>query len=259
MKKIIIVLLAMVLVITGCGNTSSKLAQIKSAGKLTVYTNAEFPPFEFMEGNEIVGVDIEIAKAIASEIGVELEMQNANFDGIVASIASGKGDLGISGFTITDSRKEEVDFSIPYVDSVQYMIIPEGSDLSVLEDFEGKSVGAQLGTTGEMLVQDEIDDGVLTGKNAEVKPYQSAPLAMADLDIGRISAVVIDQLVAINLARENPGYVAIPLMFESGAPVTEQFGVAVRKGQKELLDVVNKVVTDMVSKGLIEQYIEQYS
>ena len=286
MRKIILVLLAVLLIFTGCGNPSepapitsepasitsepeqtpsdgeqilSKLEQIKAAGKLTVFTNAEFPPFEYMEGNEIIGVDIEIAKAIAVEIGVELEMVNANFDGIVASIASGRGDLGISGFTITDDRKKEVDFSVPYVDSVQYMIIPDGSDLAVLEDFEGKSVGAQLGTTGEMLVQEEIDEGVLMDKKTEVKPYQSAPLAMADLAIGRIAAVVIDELVAINLAREKPGYLAIPLVYKSGAPFTEQFGVALKKGQDDLLDVVNRVVSDMVNRGIIEQLIEQYS
>jgi len=268
MKKVIVVLLAIGLVITGCGGQStpgkqpaeglSKLDQIKSAGKLTVFTNAEFPPYEFMEGEEIVGVDVEIAKAIASEIGVELDMQNANFDGIVASIASGRGDLGISGFTITDERKKQVDFSVPYVDSVQYMIIPDNSELKVLEDFAGKSVGAQLGTTGEMLVQGEIDDGVLKGTNAEVKPYQSAPLAMADLIAGRIVAVVIDELVAINIAKVNTGYLAIPLVYKSGSPVTEQFGVAVKKGNEDLLAIVNKVVSDMVNKGLIEKYIDQY-
>ncbi|MDR0569883.1 MAG: transporter substrate-binding domain-containing protein [Clostridiales Family XIII bacterium] len=263
MKKVIVVLLAAMLIFTGCGSktdggATSKVDQIKAAGKLVVYTNAEFPPYEFMQGNEIVGVDVEIGKAIAQELGVELEMVNATFDGIIASIASGKGDLGISGFTITDERKEEVDMSVPYVDSVQYIILPEDSDVSVMEDLAGKSVGAQLGTTGEMLVQGEVDSGVLAGKDATVQPYSSAPLAMQDLVIGRISGVVIDELVAQAIAKENPGYKAIPLVYESGAPVTEQFGAALKKGNEDLLEVVNNVISGMVSEGLITEYIKQY-
>lgn len=259
MKKMIVLLVACMLVFSACSKGDSKIDAIKSAKQITMYTNAEFPPYEFMENNEIVGVDVEIGKAIAKKLGVELVIKNAEFAGIVASIASGKGDLGLSGITINDSRKESVDFSHPYTDSVQYIILPIDSSIEVVEDLAGKALGVQTGTTGAMLVEEEIEKGVLAGTNTELKPYNSAPVAMQDLIAGRISAVVIDELVAISVAAENSGYMAIPFIYENGVPVTEQFGVAIKKGNEDLLKIINEVIDDMVSKGLIEQYIDQYS
>jgi polar amino acid transport system substrate-binding protein len=272
MKKFrfIAVLLLLALAITGCTSTApdepeedvapaNKLEQIKQTGYIVMYTNAEFPPYEYLEGNEIVGVDIEIGRAIAAEIGVELEIVNADFGGLVASIASGKGDMGISGITVTEDRKRDVDFSTPYVDSVQYLIIPEGSEISFVEDLAAKIIGVQTGTTGSMLVEDEINIGVLKEAGAELKQYTSAPIAMQDLLNGRLDAVVIDELVAISLANENPGYSAKPFIYSTGTPMTEQFAVAVDRGNPELLAVIDKVVSGMVEDGLIEQYIQEYS
>lgn len=264
MKKFIAVLLAAVLGVSclaSCGSSKgNKLAEIKKAGKLQIYTNAEFPPYEFLgENGEIVGVDIEIAKAIAAEIGVELEINNTAFDGIVTSLSSGKGDLGVSGITIDDERKEQVDFSVPYVDSIQYLIVPEDSTIESMEDLEGMTLGGQTGTTGYMLVETEISKGELKDKDVEIKPFNSAPIAMQDLITGRLDAVVIDELVAKQIAQENEGYKAIPFVYADGEPVTEQFGVAVPKGNEDLLEIVDKVVQELLDSGKIDEWIDQYS
>ncbi|MDP4153664.1 MAG: transporter substrate-binding domain-containing protein [Bacillota bacterium] len=239
--------------------SSAKIDKIKAAGKLVMYTNAEFPPYEFMKGSDYAGVDVEIGKKIADKLGVKLEINNTNFDGIVASIGSGKGDIGLSGITITDERKEQVDFSHPYVDSVQYLIVANDSPLQYVEDFAGKNVGGQTGTTGALLMQDEIDKGVLKGSNAKVTTYDSAPTAMLDLKSKRIDAVVIDKETAINLAKENTGYKSIPLKYKNGNPMTEQYGIAVAKGSDDLLKVINEVVDDMVSKGEVTNLVNQYT
>lgn len=263
MKKLFTIAIVGILLMTGCssGGTAaeSKVDAIKAVGKLTMYTNAEFPPYEFMENDEIVGVDVEIGKAIADKLGVTLDIQNAEFSGIVAAIATGKGDIGLSGITINDDRKTQVDFSTPYVDSVQYIIVPEDSTLSVMEDFAGLVIGGQTGTTGAMLVETEIAEGVLKDAGAEIKTYNSAPVAMQDLIAGRIAAVVIDELVAMSIADANEGYKAVPFAYKSGAPVTEQFGVAVAKGNEDLLKVIDEAVQEMLDQDLIQTYIDQYS
>jgi polar amino acid transport system substrate-binding protein len=268
MKKKIAVVLALALVfsfaLSACGSEKkaekTKLEQIKDAKVLVMYTNAEFPPYEFLgEGEEIIGVDIEIGKAIAKELGVELKIENAEFDSIVASISSGKGDVAITGLTITEERKQQVDFSPPYVDSVQYLILPNDSDIETMEDLAGKSIGAQTGTTGEMLVQEEIDNGVLKDKKTTLVQHKSAPTAMQDLIVGRIDAVVIDELVAIEIAAQNDSYKAMPFVYETGTPVTEQFGVAIKKGNEDLLRVIDKVINELLASGQIEAWIEEYS
>lgn len=263
MKKILAVLLAAVMgvsALAGCSGSKSQLEKIESSGTLTVYTNAEFPPYEYVgEGGEIIGVDVEIGKKIAEKIGVELEVKNTKFDGIVAGVTSGKADLGIAGITVTEERQQQVDMSHAYVESIQYLVVPEDSDLSSMADLAGKTVGGQTGTTGYMAVEDEINKGSLKDKNSEIKPFDSAPVAMQDLIKGGIDAVVIDELVAIEIANANPGYKAVPLTYDDGEPVKEQFAVAVKKGNEDLLEIVNEVIDELVESGQIDTWIDQYS
>jgi polar amino acid transport system substrate-binding protein len=245
---------------TDGSSEGGKLAAINSAGVMYMYTNAEFAPYEYVgEGGEIVGVDVEIGKAIAEKLGVELKIENAQFDGIVASIASGKGDVAITGLTIDESRKKEVDFSVPYVESIQYLIVPEDSPIKVVEDLAGLKIGAQLGTTGETMISDEISKGVLKGSNAETAPYNSAPLAMEDLKSGRLDAVIIDEEVAKQIAAQNKGYIAEPCNYQSGNPMVEQFGVAIHKDNEDFLAIIDEVVSGLVKDGKIAEWIEQYS
>jgi polar amino acid transport system substrate-binding protein len=270
MKRLLGLALAFVLVfgLSACGggggsdseSAASKVDAIKEAGEFVVYTNAEFAPYEYLgENGEIVGSDIELAQAIADELGVELKVENAAFDGLVASIASGKGDACISGVTITDERKGQVDFSTPYESSIQYMVLPEDSTAQVVEDLAGMNIGVQTGTTGQMFVEDDINTGVLKGTDAQFKPYNSAPIAMEDLKNGRLDAVVIDEQVALQLANQNEGYKAVAMNYENGDPVGEEFGVAIQKGNDDLLEVINAVIEKLLAEDKYAEWVTEYS
>ena len=120
-------------------------------------TNAEFPPFEYLENDKVVGVDADIAAEIAKDLGVELEIVDGKFDAVIPSVQSGKVSFGAAGMTVTEEREKEVDFSVKYITSTQYIIVPKDSDVKTIEDLAGKKIGVQLGTTGDFIISDEID------------------------------------------------------------------------------------------------------
>lgn len=234
--------------------------ELADKSKLTVYTNAEFPPFEFVRDGEIVGLDVEIAEAIADKLGVELNILNADFDGIVASISSGKGDIAISGITITEDRKSSVDFSDPYIKSVQYLILPTDSTVTTIDDLKGKRIGAATGFTGSFVIGDEIDDGTLTGSGATLTEYNSAIDASLDITNGKLDAVIMDELVAQSIANENPDkYKAIKLVFADGSDTAEEIGVIMAKGKPNLQNTVNEVIKELKDSGKIDEYVITYS
>ena len=244
----------------GCqSGKSGKLASIQSAKKLVIYTNAEFPPFEYISGDSVVGVDMYIAKAIADDLGVELEINDAPFDSIITSLASGRGDISLSGFTIREDRKEMVDFSKPYINSVQYLILPADSDIQTMEDLSGKRVGAALGYTGEFVLDDEIEDGVLTDAGVQKITVNSAIDGTLDILNNRLDAVIMDEYVAIKIASENDSIEAIKLVYADGSDVAEEYGVAVPKGNQALVDRINKVIDKLNSEGKIAQWMNDHS
>ncbi len=235
-----------------------------------MHTNAAFPPFEYVtNGSEVAGVDVEIAKAIAEEIGVELVIENVDFDSITLALQNGKADLGIAGMTVTEDRKEIVDFSTPYTTSVQYIIVKEDVELTSIEDLAGMKIGVQKGTTGDFIVYDEIngseDDegnavvGVLQDTGAELLTFRTGPDAALSLDRGDIDAIVIDKLPAENIVSVNEGLKTIELVYADGSNTTEQYAVAVSKDNPELLEVVNKVIEELNADGSIEAWIVEHS
>ena len=255
-----IILLLSAMLLGGCqSGGSGKLASIQSAKKLVVYTNAEFPPFEYISGDAVVGVDMDIAKAIADDLGVELEINDAPFDGIITSLASGRGDIAISGFTIREDRKEMVDFSKPYINSVQYLILPADSDIETMEDLGGKRVGAALGYTGEFVLDDEIEDGALTDAGVQKITVNSAIDGALDILNNRLDAVVMDEFVAIKIAGDYDALKAIKLVYEDGGDVAEEYGVAVPKGNQALVDRINKVIDALNNDGKIAQWMVVHS
>ena len=271
MKKIIALVLLTALLAVGFAGCSSantgKLDSIKESGKITMYTDPNFAPFEFLtNGTEVVGVDIEIAKAIAAELGVELEIKEAAFDSIILSLATGKGDMALSGFTITEKRKESVDFSTPYINSVQYLIIMKDAEELVLEDLAGKKVGVATGYTGQFLMEyemekDEEEDytGVLFEKDTTLTEYKSAVDATLALTSGKIDAVVMDEYVAKNIAANNENVKVIPLKYSDGTLAEEEYGVAIAKGNEDLLEKINAVVERLISEGKIEEWVVKFS
>lgn len=271
MKKIIAVVLCVVLALacvgmTSCGDAADKQSvdAIKKAGKLTMYTNAEFPPFEYMDGTEVKGVDVDIAQAIADKLGVKLEIHNVKFDTIIGSIQSGKGSIGAAGITVTDERKESVDFSIEYTTSKQYIIVAADSTVAKIEDLAGMKIGVQLGTTGDFIVSDEIngtDDtkGVLQDTGASVTTYNSAADAAIALNSGKIQAVVIDKLPAEIVASNYDNLKAIELVYADGSNTEESYAICVAKGNESLLKVINEVIEELKANGKIDEYIIKHT
>jgi len=261
LKKILalVLIFALALSVAGCGSATGKLEKIRNSGKMVVYTDPNFAPFEYLADGKPVGVDIELARAIAAELGAEVSFKEASFDSILMAIKGGKGDIAISGFTITDERKESVDFSIPYIKSVQYLILAESSPIAVLEDLAGKKVGVAKGYTGQFLMEDEIKEGALVGAAVELGEYNSALEAAMDLSNGRIEAVVMDEYVAKNIAAQNAGLVAIELVYKDGESAAEEYGVAVPKGNEDLLDIINKVIERLISEEKIREWVLEYS
>lgn len=271
MKKIIALLLTLVLsvaVLASCGNAADKqsLEAIKEKGQLVVYTNAEFPPFEYLANGSPVGVDMDIAKAIADEIGVELKIENVKFDTIISSVQSGKAAMGAAGITVTDERKESVDFSISYTTSTQYVILPAETEFANITTLKGMNIGVQLGTTGDFIISDEVngyedDDGnpvkgVLQDSGAQVTTYNNANLAAEALKSGKIQAVVVDKLPAELIAKNSEGKLkAVELVYEDGSNTAESYAICVAKGNTTLLEVVNKVIKNLLDEGKIDEYI----
>jgi len=209
--------------------------EIKSRGYLVVGTEATFPPFEYYnESNEIVGFDIDIARKIAEALGVELKVVDTAFDGLIPSLLTKKLDMVIAGMTITEERAKVVAFSEPYFTAGQVIVVRKGS--TPIKDFEGlkgKVVAVQLGTTGDLVVSE------LKGIK-EVRRFEKFTDAFLELKNRRVDAVVLDSAVAKAYVLSNPN-----LEITSDVLSSEQYGIAVRKEDKDLLEFINKVLADM--------------
>ena len=264
MKKIVTLALAalmvvMALALTACGPKFNTVDDIKAAGKLVVYTEAGFAPYEFVYENEIVGVDIEIMKKVAEKLGVELVVEDVNFDSITGAVKGGKADAGAAGMTITAERAEEVDFSIPYASTEQYVIVVAGAAIPTVEDLAGKTIGVQQGTTSDFLVDGLITDGTLQGST--LTPYDAPALAAAALGT-KVDAVVTDKLTAeVIVASSNGAYQTAKLTKADGsdAAEVEEYGVCVGKGNESLLAVINEVLAEVLADGSVAAWEQQYN
>ena len=198
MKKLFSVALAamMVLSLAACG---------QNKGDLVMATNAEFPPYEYHEGDKIVGIDVEICQAIADEMGRNLVIEDMAFDSVITSVYSGKADIGAAGLTITEDRLKNINFSTPDATAAQVIIVPEGSDIKSPDDLAGKKVGVQLGTTGDIYA-DDIED-------ATVERYNKGYEAVQALLQGKIDAVMIDNEPAKVYVEQNPELVIVDEAF----------------------------------------------
>lgn len=241
MKKGLILLLiisiAFIYAFTGCSKD-------KDAGKkIVIATDATWPPMEYVdEAKNIVGFDIDMLNAAAKEGGFQIEFQNTAWDGIFAGLAANKYDAICSSVTITEERKKTMDFSVPYVSIGQTIVVKkEVTGVESLAQLEGKKAGAQIGTTGAM--------EIAKNKKVTLKTYDEIGLAIEDLAKGRIDAVVCDNPIAANYALLNPKYKEVLKIV--GAPfTTEEYGVAVNKGNKEVVDMINAGLTKVKEKGI---------
>jgi polar amino acid transport system substrate-binding protein len=239
LKKVLtgLVLVSLLLGVVSCAK--------KEAAKIVIATDATFPPMEMVDENKaIVGFDIDLMNAAAKAGGFVVEFKNTAWDGIFAGLADGKYDAVMSSVTITDERKKTMDFSMPYVNAGQIIVVRTELDgVTTLADLKGKKIGAQIGTTGAFEIDKVKDSYKITEKT-----YDEAGLAFADLANKRIDAVVIDTPVAANYALQAAEYKG-KLKMVGKAFTEEYYGVAVKKGNAKVLDVINAGLKKALDAG----------
>lgn len=287
MKKILAALLTVATVIT-CAFAFTACDKKGGDDTIVCYTNAFFAPFEYYggaSGTEIVGVDIDIMNKVGEKLGKKVVYENKDFATLIDYVQEGKlCDCAAAGFTITDSRKEKVNFSVEYYTSVQYVIVKKGTlttntasdgkQCLFWSQLAGKKIGVQLDTTGNIYVAGEIsgwdaenptaEDGQLVGTGAECVALDDAQLAFANLKSGKIDCVVVDELPAKYLIKNSSDYEAYPLYYDADTATEEKYGIAVNKNNTQLLEAINSVLNELLStvneagENGIEQLVKKH-
>lgn len=231
------------------GGSSAPAPQVK---EYVVGTDAAYAPFESVnDKNEIVGFDIEVMKAISDKAGFKVKFENTPWEGIFNSLQNGERDLLISAITITDERKADKDFSEPYFEAQQLIAVPKNSSIAKFEDLKGKKVGVQNGTTG-----DEVVKKLLGETSPNIKRFESTPLALKELENGGVDAVVADNGVVLEYVKNNSdkGFKTI----SDNSFEKEFYGIAVKKGNKEVLDKVNQGLKKIKDDGTYQKIYDKY-
>ena len=226
-----------------------------------VETNVPFAPFEFYENREIVGVDVDIVNRVADKMNKTIQVKNVEFDVIIDNVEAGRiADAGAAGLTITPARSERVNFTIPYYNSVQYVIYNQEMPPSLRDDhvvweaLAGSKLGSQIGSTGYLFIEDEIENGVLAGTGTVLKGIDSHQLAADAILAHIIDYAVADELAAKFIIDKNPGLEALPLYYsgatrEEDYPVEESYAIAVNRDRTELLEAFNEVLSEMLTEN----------
>lgn len=249
MKKIIalaLVCMMAVCVFAGCGNETDEKV-------LTMATNAEFPPYEYMEGNEIVGIDAEIAKAITDKLGYKLVIENVDFDSLIPGVQTGKYDFVAAGMTVTDERLEQVDFTQSYATGIQSIIVKEDSAITSVDDLfadgANTKIGVQLATTGDLYCTWDIEDEGL----GSVERFNKGADAVMALTSGKVDCVVIDNEPAKVFVANNAGLKILDTEY-----AIEDYAIAVSKENPELLKDINAALGELIADGTVAKIIEKY-
>ena len=240
MKRIFAVVLAMLMLVLCFAGCSGKK-------KLVMGTNAEFPPYEYVDDNgKIVGIDAEIAQAVAEKMGYELEIRDMKFDSLITAVQSGNIDFALAGMTVSEERLLSVNFSDTYATGVQVVIVKEGSEIAGIDDLQGKMIGVQSGTTGDIYCTDDYGQ-------EHVKQYDSGALAVAALMNGQVDCVVIDNEPAKNFVKANAGLKILDTEY-----TVEDYAAAIAKDNQELLDAFNKALAELKAEGKLDEIINKY-
>lgn len=242
---------------TPSDDTSSSSDSGSAKKTLTLATSADFPPYEYMEGKNFKGIDIEVAGLIAEKLGCELVVSNMNFNSILNAVQSGKADMGMAGLTVTPDRLESVDFSDSYATGVQVLIVKDGSSITSVDDLydeskglgEGLKVGVQLSTTGDIYISGDVSDGKT---KVEVKQFAMGAEAVAALSSGKIDAVLIDNEPAKSFVAANEG-----LKILDGEYAVEDYAIAFAKNS-ELKDQVNAALKELIADGSVKAIVDKY-
>ena len=216
-----------------------------AGGKIVMVTNAEFPPYEYHENNTIVGIDADIARAIADQMGMELEIQDMAFDSLIPAIQSGKADFAAAGMTVNEERLRNVDFTETYAEAAQVIIVKEGSAIAAPADLTGKKIGVQTGTTGDIYADDV--------ENAEVQRFNKGMEAVMALTQDKLDAVIIDREPAKVFVKENEGLKILDEAFTE-----EEYAIAIKKGNTELLEKMNAAIKELKESGELQKIVDKY-
>ena len=253
---------AAALAMTACGGSaSSAVSSVASsaaassgaaalstvlAGKLTMATNATFPPYEMTtDSGEIEGIDVDTAKAIAEKLGLELQVDDMEFDAALLSVQQGKADIVMAGVTVTDERKAVMDFSDSYATGIQSTIVPNDSDIASPDDLAGKKIGTQRGTTGYIYCSDDFGDDAVVA-------YDSGLTAVQALNNGQVDAVVIDNAPATQYVAANPGLKVLDTSYAE-----EDYAIGMAKGSA-LEDAINKALEELKEDGTLQSIVDKY-
>ncbi len=220
-------------------------------GMLIMSTNATFPPYEYYDGDTIVGIDADVAAAIADKMGLTLQINDMEFDSALAAVQTGQADMVMAGVTVTPEREENMDFTNSYATGVQVVIVPEDSDITSIDDLQGKLIGVQQGTTGDIYCSDTPENGGYGEEN--VQKFSSGPLAVEALKNGQVDCVVIDNEPAKAYVEANPGLKILDTEF-----AVEDYAIGVAKGNDALLDALNNALEELESDGTLDKIIGEY-
>ncbi|MDD3369161.1 MAG: transporter substrate-binding domain-containing protein [Lachnospiraceae bacterium] len=267
-KKMMAIVLTVAMcaaVMTGCGSAATETAAETPAtteeaateaaaadvttvtdGVLTMATNAYFPPYEYYEGEEIVGIDAEIAAAIAEKLGLELQIEDMEFDSIITAVQSGKVDMGLAGMTVTDERLQSINFSDTYATGIQSIIVPEDSEIASADDLADKMIGVQLSTTGDIYATDDFGAD-------HVDQYSKGADAVMALTQGKVDAVIIDNEPAKSFVAANKGLKILDTEY-----VTEEYAACISKDNEGLLTAVNGALEELKADGTIQAILDKY-
>ena len=238
MKKIISLILVIVMAaaLIGCGGAGG--------GKLTIATSPDFPPFEYLEGGKVVGIEIEILEKVAAKLGKELVVEQMDFDSVIPGVQAGKFNVGVSGITVTEERKQNMDFSDVYFMASQAIVVMPDSPITCKADLEGKKISVQTGTTAEVYC---MENGY------EVSAFSANNDAASALTIGKVDAWVVDNEVAVVLAEQ------MGLTVLDEAMTAEPYAFAFKKGtDAEMVAAFNAVIAEMIADGSMQALFDKY-
>lgn len=247
MKKLIALALVLIMCLSlaACGGAKGPtLAEVQKAGKLTVATSPDFPPFENLEGGEVVGIEVEIMELICAELGVELELKQINFDAVLTGVQSGKYDCGMSGISVTPKREKNTLFTIPYCLAAQCIVVKADSTIASKADLTGKKIAVQTGTTAAEFC---------SGEGYTLSQYEANQDAKLALTQGKVEAWVVDDLTAAELCK---GDDSVKILSE--AMTTEPYAFAFAFGSEDLVAEINKILEGLIADGTIAALFEEY-
>lgn len=253
MKKLLIMMSVMttVLAMTACGNTAKGFTV--EEGKLTMATNAAFPPYEYIEGGKVTGIDADIAAAIADKLGLELQIDDMEFDSITGALKGGKADIGLAGMTVTPDRQEEVDFTVSYTTGIQVVIVREDSAITSADDLTADganyTIGVQRGTTGDVFATDDIEKA----SKGTVERYGKGSDAVQALKTNKVDCVIIDNEPAKAFVQEIEGLKILETEY-----AVEDYAAAMSKDNPELYEAVNNALKELIEDGTIQTIIDKY-